>query len=55
MPDELSHVREVRQIQVIQVDSLYGKGTTKSPYRILQQFFDRKGDLLAQHDTKNDR
>lgn len=55
MPDERSHVREVKQIQVIQVDSLYGNGTTQSPYRILQQFFDQKGNLLAQHDSKNDR
>ena len=40
----------VRIRQVIEVRSFSGQGTDESPWRIVTQFFDSDGQLLAEND-----
>ncbi|KJW12839.1 hypothetical protein [Levilactobacillus spicheri] len=53
-PSENSTVQNVELVTVIQVDSVIGTGTNKRPMRMLRQFFSKDGELLAQHDMKDD-
>lgn len=41
-------------IQVIKTESAIGKGIPEDPVRIIYQYWDFKGRLLAKHDTLND-
>lgn len=38
-------------IQVIETHSLCGEGTTKDPCRIVTQYWDFEGNLLAENDS----
>ena len=40
-----------KAIQVIQTKSLIGKGAEEDPARYIYQYWDFKGNLLAEHDT----
>lgn len=41
-------------IQVIKTESIIGEGTKKDPVRQIYQYWDFKGNLLANHDTLED-
>lgn len=41
-------------IQVIKTVSLLGRGTKEDPARYIYQYWDFKGNLLANHDTLED-
>lgn len=41
-------------IQVIQTKALRGEGTQQDMYRIVTQYWDFKGNLLAEHDPARD-
>lgn len=38
-------------IKVIQTKSLIGRGTKEDPARLIYQYWDSKGNLLAENDT----
>lgn len=38
-------------IQVIKTTSILGRGTEKDPVRLIYQYWDFKGNLLAKNDT----
>lgn len=42
---------KAKVIKVIQTESILGYGTEKDPVRYLYQYWDFKGNLLAQKDT----
>lgn len=42
---------EARIIQVIRTEALIGRGIQEDPVRIIYQYWDFKGKLLASHDT----
>lgn len=42
---------KAKVIKVIQTKSILGNGTEKDPVRYLYQYWDFKGNLLAQRDT----
>ena len=41
-------------MQVIKTESIIGLGTAIDPVRLIYQYWDFKGNLLAKHDTLND-
>lgn len=41
-------------IRVIKTESMLGRGISEDPVRILYQYWDFKGNLLASKDTLND-
>lgn len=45
---------KVKVIKVIKTESIVGDGTEKDPVRLIYQYWDFKGNLLANHDTIND-
>lgn len=42
---------KARVIKVIRTESLIGRGTEEDPARLIYQYWDFKGNLLAKHDT----
>ena len=49
-----SKIKSVKTAQVIITESSIGKGIESDPIRILVEYWDLTGGLLAQHDTIND-
>lgn len=45
---------KAKVIKVIQTTSLIGRGTKEDPARHIYQYWDFKGNLLANHDTLSD-
>lgn len=45
---------KARLIKVIVTESLLGDGTENNPVRIIYQYWDFKGNLLAKRDTLKD-
>lgn len=43
-----------RVIKVIVTESTIGNGTKENPVRLIYQYWDLKGNLLAMHDTLED-
>ena len=42
---------KAKVIKVIKTESLIGKGIAEDPVRLIYQYWDFKGNLLAQNDT----
>lgn len=42
---------KVKVMQVIETESIIGKGIPEDPVRLIYQYWDFKGNLLAQNDT----
>ena len=42
---------KAKVVKVIRTQSLIGRGTPEDPVRIIYQYWDFKGKLLASHDT----
>lgn len=42
---------KAKVIKVIKTESLIGKGIQEDPVRLIYQYWDFKGNLLAKHDT----
>lgn len=42
---------KARVIQVIETDSIRGRGTEDDPVRVVKQYWSLKGELLAEHDS----
>lgn len=42
---------KAKVIQVIQTESMLGRGIPEDPVRIIYQYWDFKGNLLAKNDT----
>lgn len=47
-------VDKAEVVQVIKTTSILGKGTEKNPVRYIYQYWDFKGNLLANKDTLKD-
>lgn len=47
-------IDEAKVINVIVTKSSIGDGTEKSPVRVLYQYWDFNGNLLAKYDSLND-
>jgi len=45
---------KAKVIQVIRTESLIGIGTKEDPARLIYQYWDFKGNLLAKHDAWED-
>ena len=43
-----------RKIEVIETRAIRGDGTEQNPVRIVIQYWDLDGNLLAEHDTINE-
>lgn len=52
-PNNNSKIKSVTMAQIIITESTIGEGTDIDPVRILFQYWDLKGNLLAQHDSEN--
>lgn len=49
-----SSVEYARIIQVIEVKTIIGDGTKENPVRVLFQYWDVKGNMLATYDSLED-
>ena len=47
---ELETPRKVELIEVIHTVALRGSGTEKNPVRVVHQYWDKEGNLLAEKD-----
>ena len=45
---------KAKVIEVIQTESIIGRGIPEDPVRLIYQYWDFKGNLLAKNDTLND-
>ena len=45
---------KAKVIKVIQTKSIIGRGIPEDPVRLIYQYWDFKGNLLAKNDTLND-
>lgn len=46
----LSNIDEAQIIEVIEVKSIVGDGTSEDPYRQITEYFSKEGDLLARRE-----
>ena len=46
-------IKSVRTVQLIEVAFKRGSGTEKDPNRIVTQYWDENGDLIAEHDPEH--
>lgn len=53
MPENKKSPRLVELVEVIHVEILRGTGTSSDPVRVVHQYWNVKGELLAEKDTKN--
>lgn len=44
---------KAKVMKVIRTESIIGRGIPEDPVRIIYQYWDFKGNLLAKHDTLN--
>lgn len=45
---------KAKVMKVIRTESLIGRGTSEDPVRIIYQYWDFKGNMLAEHDVLHD-
>ena len=50
LPKKSNHVREVKMMEVIHVVSFEGEGTKENPARLINEYYSKKGTLLATKD-----
>lgn len=53
MPENKKSPRLVELVEVIHVEILRGTGTSSDPVRVVHQYWNADGELLAEKDTKN--
>lgn len=46
-------IKSVRTVQLIEVAFKRGSGTEMDPNRIVTQYWDENGDLIAEHDPEH--
>ena len=47
---ELETPRKVELLEVIHTEAVRGKGTNENPVRVVHQYWDKEGNLLAEKD-----
>lgn len=50
LPSKSNNVREVKMIEVIEIVAYEGEGTEESPARLINQYYRKDGELLAEND-----
>ena len=50
MKPELETPRKVELLEVIHTVALRGSGTSENPVRVVHQYWDKEGNLLAEKD-----